>query len=185
MRKLVRRIYIVLSKGFMSLFYDRKYLKGRWFSGDEISGWKHAWRFAWDQKVKGYNRHAPFPVHPATNIGSVRNLEFDLDNMDNFWKPGSYFQSWGGEIHIGKNTWIAQNVGIITENHDLSDLNKHMPSKNVVIEDNCWIGMNCVILPGVHLGEQTVVGAGSIVTKSFQEGHCVIAGNPAKIIKKL
>lgn len=44
--------------------------------------------------------------------------------------------------------------------------------------------MNSVILPGVVLGEHTVVGAGSIVTKSFSEGYCVIAGNPAKIIKK-
>ena len=45
--------------------------------------------------------------------------------------------------------------------------------------------MNSVILPGVVLGEHTVVGAGSIVTKSFPEGYCVIAGNPAKIIRKI
>ena len=45
--------------------------------------------------------------------------------------------------------------------------------------------MNAVILPGVELGEKTVVGAGAVVTKSFKEGHCVIGGNPAKLIKKL
>lgn len=45
--------------------------------------------------------------------------------------------------------------------------------------------MNCSILPGVTLGEHTIVGAGSVVTKSFPEGNCVIAGNPARKIKEL
>jgi acetyltransferase-like isoleucine patch superfamily enzyme len=45
--------------------------------------------------------------------------------------------------------------------------------------------MNSVILPGVELGPHTIVGAGSIVTKSFPEGNCIIVGNPAKKIKDL
>ena len=45
--------------------------------------------------------------------------------------------------------------------------------------------MNCVILPGVELGDNTIVGAGSIVTKSFKEGKCIIAGNPAKKLRDL
>ncbi len=44
--------------------------------------------------------------------------------------------------------------------------------------------MNSVILPGVQLGDYTVVGAGTVVTKSFPKGRCVIAGNPAKVIKE-
>ena len=43
--------------------------------------------------------------------------------------------------------------------------------------------MNSMILPGVVLGDRTIVGAGSVVTKYFPEGNCVIAGNPAKVIK--
>jgi acetyltransferase-like isoleucine patch superfamily enzyme len=60
-----------------------------------------------------------------------------------------------------------------------------MDGKDVVIGNKCWIGMNAMILPGVHLGDNTIVGAGSVVTKSFPEGNVVIAGNPAKLIKKL
>ncbi|MCK9571130.1 hypothetical protein M0R72_19430 [Candidatus Pacearchaeota archaeon] len=45
--------------------------------------------------------------------------------------------------------------------------------------------MNAVILPGVRLGPHTVVGAGAIVTHSYPGGHCVIAGNPAKVIRKV
>lgn len=45
--------------------------------------------------------------------------------------------------------------------------------------------MNAIVLPGVVLGKGTIVGAGSVVTKSFEEGNCVIAGNPANIIKRL
>ena len=44
--------------------------------------------------------------------------------------------------------------------------------------------MNSVILPGVTLGNHTIVGAGSVVTKSFDEGYCIIAGNPARIVKR-
>lgn len=57
--------------------------------------------------------------------------------------------------------------------------------KEVRIDDYCWIGMNVVVLPGVHLGPRTIVGAGSVVTKSFSDGYCVIAGNPAKKIKDI
>ena len=45
--------------------------------------------------------------------------------------------------------------------------------------------MGAIILPGVHLGKRIIVGAGSVVTKSFPEGFCIIAGNPAKVIRKL
>ena len=55
----------------------------------------------------------------------------------------------------------------------------------VVIGSYSWIGQGALIMPGVKLGKRVVVGAGSVVTKSFPEGWCVIAGNPAKKIKDL
>jgi acetyltransferase-like isoleucine patch superfamily enzyme len=103
----------------------------------------------------------------------------------NFQGFGNYFQNFSGKIVVGRGTYIAPNVGIITANHDPLDLDKHLPGEDVILGEGCWIGMNSVILPGVVLGPHTIVGAGSVVTKSFIEGNCIIAGNPASVIRKL
>lgn len=60
----------------------------------------------------------------------------------------------------------------------------HVAHADVSIEQRCWIGTHCIILKGVHLGEGCVVGAGSVVTKSFPP-YSVIAGNPARLIRSL
>ena len=99
-------------------------------------------------------------------------------------KLGVYIQNFD-HVHIGNNVRIAPNVVIVARNHNKYDISKYDEWEDVYIDDDCWIGANAVILPSVHLGKNTIVGAGSVVTKSFPEGFCVIAGNPAKIIKKL
>ncbi len=138
-----------------------------------------------NQKIRGINGNVPWPVSPNQRVGAPSsNIEFHYDDINNFQMVGSYFQAFG-KITIGRGTYIAQNVGIITANHDLLDLDKHAEPKPVTIGEKCWIGMNSVILPGVVLGPHTIVGAGSIVTKSFPDGNCVIAGNPAKMIKRI
>jgi acetyltransferase-like isoleucine patch superfamily enzyme len=98
-------------------------------------------------------------------------------------RPGCYLQGNGG-IYIGNYVHFASNIGVISGNHDLNDQTKHK-TKEVRIGDYTWIGMGAIILPGVILGTRTIVGAGSVVTKSFPNGYCVIAGNPARLIKTL
>jgi len=86
-------------------------------------------------------------------------------------------------IFIGDNCMIAPGVKIISANHDLADYSKHDKTiQPIKIGKNSWLGANCVILPGVELGENVVVGAGAIVTKSFPD-DVIIGGNPARIIK--
>lgn len=97
---------------------------------------------------------------------------------------GGYFQG-GGKIYIGNYVQFGPNVSLVSSNHDLYDHYKVVDGSPIIIEDYCWVGMNSVITAGVTLGPRTVVGAGSIVTKSFPEGYCVIAGIPAKKIKDL
>ena len=96
---------------------------------------------------------------------------------------GCYLQG-NGRLIIGNYVRIATNVGVMSSNHDINYHWKQIP-KTTIINDYSWIGMNSVILPGVHLGPRTVVGAGSVVTKSFPEGFCIVAGNPAVKIKDI
>ncbi len=97
--------------------------------------------------------------------------------------PGCYVQAIG-KISIGDYTQIGPNVGLISANHTAHDLRVHEPS-DVKIGRYCWIGMGAIILPNVTLGDFTIVGAGSIVTRSFPEGYCVIGGNPARKLRDL
>lgn len=135
------------------------------------------------QKVLGFNRRAYWPVHRTSRVGGVENIYAGIETCPGY-EGGCYIQAIG-KIYIGDYTQIARNVGIISANHDLYDNRKHTMGEEIRIGKYCWIGMNSVILPGVTLGDFTVVGAGSVVTKSFPEGYCVIAGNPARLIKKL
>ncbi len=111
-----------------------------------------------------------------------RNIsKIDCKDHSHIWSPGVYIQD-TPHIHIGRGCCVAPNAGIIATNHDPANPSNHLLPEDVYIGSDCWIGMNAVILPGVTLGDHTIVGAGSVVTHSFPDEHCVIAGNPAKKI---
>jgi acetyltransferase-like isoleucine patch superfamily enzyme len=93
-------------------------------------------------------------------------------------------------ITIGKNCLISYNVSLMDHDHNV--LNPDIPpleggiteGKEIIIEDECFIGAHSFILKGVRLGKHCVVGANSVVTKSFP-AYSVIAGNPARLIRTL
>lgn len=169
------------------LFYKKKYYYGKHFKGRFFGLTAPGWKWVCvDFLGKRFNPNAPFPCSPYIRIGEWKTIHFHPDDLNNFQGFGNYYQSWkDGHIYIGKGTYIAPNVGIITSNHKIGNLDEHDQPKDVIIGEKCWIGMNCVIMPGVELGEHTIVGAGAIVTKSFPEGHCIIVGNPAKKLRDI
>lgn len=174
----------VVVRIFGLYYYDRKYFKSKWFSTPNSWGYRWAYKDIVNRLIFKTNVDIPWPVSPMNDCG--KNVIFDPNDINNIaGGGGSYFQTFDAKIVIGSGTWIARNVGIITSNHDITNLERHQPGKDVVIGKNCWIGMNSVILPGVELGDHTVVGAGSVVTKSFDEGYCVIGGNPARKIRDI
>ncbi|WP_148411450.1 sugar O-acetyltransferase [Murimonas intestini] len=91
------------------------------------------------------------------------------------------------KVKIGDNCQMAPNVSIYTAGHPV-----HPAARNtlyeygieVTIGDNVWIGGNTVILPGVHIGSNTVIGAGSVVTKDIPD-WVIAGGNPCKVIRKI
>lgn len=123
-----------------------------------------------------------WPVHKNSEVTHPDRIFVGI-NTNAGTRPGCYLQGNGG-IYLGNYVHFASNIGIISGNHDLYDQSKHV-NKEVRIGDYTWIGMGAIILPGVSLGPRTIVGAGSVVTKSFPDGYCVIAGNPARLIKTL
>lgn len=174
---------------FSLIYFKRNYLKGRHFVGRYGGVCTIGWRWAaFDGATRlflGSNKNVPWPVSYKVTVTHPENIIFDPDDLHIFHTFGTYFQAIGAKIYIGKGSWIAPNVGLITANHDLCNLEGHTEGKDIVLGKKNWIGMNSVILPGVILGDNTIVGAGSVVTKSFPEGNCVIAGNPAKLIKSI
>jgi len=93
-----------------------------------------------------------------------------------------------GPIQVGNNVILAQHIVASGLNHGYTDV-EIPPSKQpvdcrkIVIDDNVWIGANAVITAGVTIGKHTVIGAGSVVTKSI-DSYCIAVGNPARVIKK-
>ena len=110
-------------------------------------------------------------IRPGSMIhGESSNLELSIDIQDNVML-GS-----GCHIYVSNHSFSDPEVPLMEQGHDLSKL--------VTIKKNAWLGANVIVLPGVTIGENTVVGAGSIVTKSLPS-RVVAAGNPARIIKKI
>ena len=79
-------------------------------------------------------------------------------------------------IYIDDETFVAREAMILT--HDYSRSCHHVTK----IGRKCFIGVRAIILPGITIGDEVVVGAGSIVTKDVP-GHCIVAGNPARVIR--
>lgn len=180
-----KSLYFLFGNTIARLFYPNRLFKSKYFSSIGGSGWKWVYHSFISQKILGVNRNVPWPTTGRLTVVKPENIDFDYDDLNNFQSFGIYFQANGGKLSIGKGTYIAPNVGLITSNHNIYNLNERGKESPLKIGENCWIGMNSVILPGVQLGERTIVGAGSVVTKSFPEGFCVIAGNPAKKIKDI
>lgn len=90
------------------------------------------------------------------------------------------------KITIGKNVLIGPNVTLCTTGHPIHPKHRAggMYSLPVTVEDNVWLGANVVVLPGVTIGENSVIGAGSVVTKDIP-ANVVAFGSPCKVYREI
>jgi maltose O-acetyltransferase len=118
----------------------------------------------------------PFHCDYGYNIYSGENVYFNvncvvLDTM---------------KVEVGNNVFFGPGVHIYTATHPLDAIERRTVefSKPVSIGNDCWIGGNTVICPGVKIGAGCTIGAGSVVTKDIPDNSLAV-GNPAKVIRKL
>ena len=125
---------------------------------------------------EGFYIEPPFHCDYGYNIKAGDNVYFNVNCVVLDCAP----------VRIGSNVFIAPNVQIYTASHPLdAELRKTLENAYpVTIGDDCWIGGNSVICPGVTIGKGCVIGAGSVVTKDIPDNSLAV-GNPAKVIRKL
>ena len=127
---------------------------------------------------------------------------------ENCYIESPYFANWGGRhVHLGSNiyanaglklvddthiyigdyTMLGPNVVLATAGHPIDpDLRRQGLQYNmpVRIGKNCWLGAGVIVMPGVTIGDNTVVGAGSVVTKDLP-ANVVAVGNPCKVVRPI
>lgn len=135
------------------------------------------------RKILRQNAEVPYPVHHTSTIHGASTLYLGKNTFPGD-SPGVYINAYNG-IYVGDYVNIGPHVSLISANHDLVNNDLHSKANPMRIGPYSWVGSHVVILPEVVLGENTIVAAGAIVTKSFPEGFQVIAGNPAKVIKTM
>jgi maltose O-acetyltransferase len=129
-----------------------------------------------------YHLHLKFKVKVlrlmGVHIGENTVVYTSLFNIDSFFP---YLIDIGSHCVISKETLLVTHD--FSKNFPTEGL-KTMTKGSITIKDNTFIGMRCIILPGVEIGKDVIVGAGSVVTKSIPD-NVVVAGNPAQIICSL
>lgn len=161
--------------------YILGYLFGSGFRGENLP--LHlVIRCAFHQKILLNNHRVPWPVHWTSKVKAPKKI--DRGNRYPGLGMGCHIDGRNG-IKFGANVRIGPRCTIVSMNHCSQNFDRYLKDAPVVIGDDCWLGANSTILPGVQLAEHTIVAAGAVVTRSFSEGNVVLAGVPAKIVRTL
>lgn len=130
----------------------------------------------WGQPLDETVRMFP-PFHTAfgkfTKVGKGVFINFGCTFLDR------------GGITLEDDVFIGPNAQLVTENHpEQPSVRRNVYTKPIVIRRGAWIGAGAIILPGVTIGEHSIVAAGAVVTKSVPD-NVIVAGNPARVMRNI
>ena len=138
-----------------------------------------------EEQSKAFNEH--FDGAYPEGLGIMTPVQIDFPKQMKFGKNVFINHSFTamsiGGIEIGDNVQIGPHAIIATDNHDF-DNRFILKCKTVHIGNNVWIGAGVSIMPGVTIGDNSVIAGGAVVTKDVPE-NAIVGGNPAKVIKML
>lgn len=136
------------------------------------------------QRIFRINSECRFSVHFTSRVHKPTKIRLGEKVDQSFLASGHcYIQAING-ILIGDGTVFGPGVAMISANHRIGDLHEWTPCRPIRIGRHCWIGANAVILPGVELGDHTIVGAGTVVNRSYPAGHVIIINQRKLLAEK-
>ncbi|MHB0880823.1 sugar O-acetyltransferase [Paenibacillus sp. SEL1] len=117
----------------------------------------------------------------------VCDYGYNIEIGENFYSNHNTIMLDGAKVVFGDHVFIAPNCGFYTAGHplDVEQRNEGLEiAFPITVGNNVWIGGNVSVLPGVTIGDNSIIGAGSVVTKDIPSG-VIAAGNPCKVIRKI
>ncbi len=112
---------------------------------------------------------------------------YNIEIGENFYANHNLVILDCAKVQFGKNVFIGPNCGFYTAGHPINVQERIKGleyAKPIIVGDNVWIGGNVAVMPGVTIGDNTIIGAGSVVTKDIP-GNVVAVGNPCKVVKEI
>lgn len=125
-------------------------------------------------------------IRPSSYYGGDLGIGLTMGEHSSIGPYG--YVGCSGRITIGKNVMLGPKCSLFAENHVFSDTDSTIKSqgvaqKGITIEDDCWIGSNCIILDGVTIGKGSVIGAGTLVTKDVPP-YSVVIDKRTRMVKE-
>lgn len=168
--------------------YNEELIKERYIAKDKCYNYNNLKPSDFDKKEKAIREilgktGKTFTIEQPFMCDYGYNIEIG----ENFYANHNLIILDGNKVKFGDNVFIAPNCGFYTAGHPLDAKRRNEGleyAKPIEVGNNVWIGGNVVVLPGVKIGDNVVIGAGSIVTKDIPS-NVVAVGNPCKVMKEI